>query len=92
MKQASLVIRVVVFITFRHAGDAAKNLVTVQQSVVVHGIATAVVIIHLAVNIVHSRTTDHKFTHVPSEKDASINMAFAPSMYSACERSLRSEY
>lgn len=90
MKNACLVIRVVMFITVRHAGNAAKNLFSVQQSVVVHGVGATVVIVHLAVNIVHSRTTDHKLTHVPSENDAAINMAFPPSIHSACERSSRS--
>ena len=85
MKNPCLVIGVVMFSAIRHARDTAKNLFTVQQSVVVHGIGTAVVIIHLTVNIVHSRTTDHKFTHVPSESDAAINMAFPPPMHSACE-------
>ena len=92
MKNACLVIGVVMFRTIRHTGDTAKNLLTVQQSVVVHGVGTAVVIIHLAVNIVHSRTTDHKFTHVLSESDAAINMAFPPTMHSACQRSLTIEY
>ena len=89
VKNACLVICVVMLITIRHARNAAKNLVTVQQGVVVHGVATTIVIIHLAINIVHSRTTDHQLTHVPSESDAAINMTFPPSMHSTCERSLR---
>ena len=91
MENASLVIRVEMFITFRHAGNATQNLLSVQQSVVVHGVGTAVVVVHLAVNMVHSRTTDHKLTHVPSESDAAINMAFPPSMHSTCKKSFRSK-
>lgn len=92
VKNACLVICVVIPITIHHARNAAKNLVSVQQGVVVHGVTTAIVIIHLAINIVHSRTTNHKLTHVPSESDAAINMAFPPSMHSACERSLKFKY
>ena len=90
MKNACLVISVEMFITCCNTGYAAKDFASIQQSVVIHRVGGTIVVVHLAVDMVHSRTTDHKFTHVFSERDGSINMAFLPSMHSACGRSFKS--
>lgn len=62
-----MVVCVVLFTATCHAGNASKNLHLIQYGVVTHRIAGAIIVVHLTVNIVRSRTTDHQCTLVLSK-------------------------
>ena len=84
MENAAVVVCVVLFTASCHTGNASKNLVLIQYGVVTHGIAGTIVVVHLTVNIVRSRTTDHQCTLVLSKYNITsymTRMIFLPAIH-----------
>lgn len=77
-KNAALIICVISWITIADTGLTAKNLAPIEQSVMSHRIRGAIFVVHLTVNIVHSRTTDRQYAMVSSECYVSSDVIFNP--------------
>lgn len=84
MKNAALIICEISWITFADTGLTAKNLFSIAQRVMTHRVSGAIFVVHLTVNIVHSRTTDHQYAMVFSECYVSSDVIFNPTTDSSC--------
>ena len=78
IKNAALIICVISWITIADTGLTAKNLASIEQSIMSHRIRGAIFVVHLTVNIVHSRTTDRQYAMVSSECYVSSDVIFNP--------------